>query len=342
MRGISHLLSWANPSAYLRAARLRAFMEGMVEELQIKGGWQLNLAATLSQIGCVALPKEEIAQFNSGRGVSVKYLNLFRKHPEIGAQTLASVPRMGTVSRIVKHQNDPLPESESYPEALEKRGIYLLGRQVLKLLLDFDHKLLGEKSTRALKSMAKDEQYDTLLVEALERVISKMEWISCALEPKKMMPGMVLEESVALPNKTGVLRKGTVLDQHTVGRIMVAFDDPMDFSLLRVKVPFKVDADGNLPISPVLFQAASCELEDKPKREVPKILVDPLIKKLFAAVKDDDPIAQESCDKLLECLANTEAESIIQQIHAQVHAYDFPSAVGLVHELAETVEISLE
>ncbi|MBF0588857.1 MAG: response regulator [Magnetococcales bacterium] len=346
MRVVSDLLSWASPAAYLRAARLRAFMEGMVSELAIKGGWQLNLAATLSQIGLVALPALEMHRYATGQGVSLQFINLFKRHAEIGGRALEQVPRMQAVARIIEHQHTPLPATGAYPEATDKRGVYLLGRQILRLLVDFDHGLLGAKSKTVLKRMEKDPQYDTQLVEALQRVINKMAWIPCALPTHKLMPGMVLDEPVTFPNSREKMAKETVLAQDTVGLLVEMFDESR-YRLFRVRVPFKVDKDGNLPsmkemLPPTPATTTQCEpTPAAPKRQFDPTVVEPLLQKLHALLLEDDPAAKEVASELQQAVAATDIEALAQRIGEMVSVYEFPEALGLAIELAETTKCSL-
>nr|CRH05591.1 putative response regulator receiver protein [Candidatus Magnetococcus massalia] len=344
IRAISHLLSWANPPAYMRTVRLRAFMEGMVDELKIRGGWQLNLAATLSQIGCAALPPEEITHYTIGRGVSMKNLNLFKGHPKLGSQALSQVPRLQTVARIVENQFEPIPTKDQYPQDIKKRSLYILGRQILKLLLDFDHALLGKKSNRAIHDIMDEGFHDPLLLEALDRVLSKMEWISCALDPKRIMPGMVLEEAVTLPDqKKTTLARGATLTQDDVAKLMYGFTQAKEFRLVRVKVPFKLDAQGNLPNLLALYED-TCPIDKQtapPAQPVNLELITPILKELHGLCKEDDLQAREIAVQLQELTTGTELVDAVARIQETVDSYDFPEAAKLVKEMAAPFNITL-
>ncbi len=88
------------------------FMEGMVEELNIQPekSWQMNLTATLSQVGLVALPPEEMNKYATGQGVSIKFLSAFKAQAEIGGRALKKIPRLETVAKIIEDQLKPLPK----------------------------------------------------------------------------------------------------------------------------------------------------------------------------------------------------------------------------------------
>ncbi len=90
-------------------------------------------------------------------------------------------------------------------------------------MIDFDHKLLGEKSSVALKTMAASSHYDSQLVEALDRVIKNMEWIPCALSIKKLTPGMVMDEELDFSDAGETLSLGATLTQQDIDRLKNRF-----------------------------------------------------------------------------------------------------------------------
>jgi CheY-like chemotaxis protein len=344
---ISSLLSWANPAAYFRASRLRAFMEGMVEELEIvEDKWQLNLAATLSQIGLVALSAEEMNRYSTGQGVSIKFLNLFKNQAEIGGRALAQVPRLETVSAIIENQLAPLPKKGEYPENIADRDTYTLGRQLLRLIIDFDHKLLGDKSSVALSKIEKDGQYDSVLVQALKDVIGKMEWISCALSQKKLTSGMLLDEDIVFPGEKGEMVKETLLDQTNVDKMSAMFND--NYRLFRVKVPFKVDQDGNLPSVKAMQElvsepakSAEEEIIENEKGQVDLVVVEPIIVELVALLKDDDPESKNLASRLFSEVVGTDMEDMVSQMQQMVSQYEFPEALELAEKMADAMNIKL-
>src|SRR5579872_3708327 len=54
---MSEILSLVHPVAFSRASRVRRYVLHLVKQLKLENGWQYELAAMLSQIGCVAVPQ---------------------------------------------------------------------------------------------------------------------------------------------------------------------------------------------------------------------------------------------------------------------------------------------
>ncbi|HEY1273096.1 MAG TPA: response regulator, partial [Terriglobales bacterium] len=55
---LSEVLSLANPAAFGRATRLRRYMSHLVAELGLSKPWRFEVAALMSQLGCVAVAPE--------------------------------------------------------------------------------------------------------------------------------------------------------------------------------------------------------------------------------------------------------------------------------------------
>src|SRR5579871_1029962 len=56
IQALTEILSVTNPLAFGRASRLRQAMSALISALGIPVNWHLEVAAMLSQIGCVLLP----------------------------------------------------------------------------------------------------------------------------------------------------------------------------------------------------------------------------------------------------------------------------------------------
>ena len=64
------VLSLANPTAFARAARIRAIVLEMVEAMRPEQAWRIEIAAMLSQIGTVVLAPETVSKLNAGLPLS--------------------------------------------------------------------------------------------------------------------------------------------------------------------------------------------------------------------------------------------------------------------------------
>ncbi len=74
LRGAIHVLcevlGFTNPAAFGRAMRLRNFAQHVAKKLELKSSWQFEIAAMLSQLGCVTLPPDLMNAAYAGERLS--------------------------------------------------------------------------------------------------------------------------------------------------------------------------------------------------------------------------------------------------------------------------------
>jgi response regulator RpfG family c-di-GMP phosphodiesterase len=98
------ILSHINPAAFSRSHRIRRYVRHMVKQLKLPDAWQYELAATLSQIGCVVVPPEIMEKIHSRRPLSATEQDMFRSQSLLGHKLLAKIPRLEKVARMVAQQ----------------------------------------------------------------------------------------------------------------------------------------------------------------------------------------------------------------------------------------------
>src|ERR1035438_1861758 len=65
---LSEMLSFSNPAAFGRAMRLLRFVQHAAQKLALKSSWSYEIAAMLSQLGCVTLNQDLVnAAYEIGR-----------------------------------------------------------------------------------------------------------------------------------------------------------------------------------------------------------------------------------------------------------------------------------
>ena len=79
--------------------------EAFADYLKFRHTWDLELAAMLSQIGCVTIPQELLQKFRAGRVLSAKEEDIMKRVPQIGYNLLSHIPRLESVAAVVLYQN---------------------------------------------------------------------------------------------------------------------------------------------------------------------------------------------------------------------------------------------
>ena len=193
---LTEVLSMASPAAFSRAMRLRRYMSHVVTRLSLPNRWKFELAAMLSQLGCVTMAPETIDAVYAGKPLSPKEQALYDRHPRIAWDLLKNIPRMESVAWMIAHQNEPdtVEGDISDPELAERR----LGAQLLAVTLAFDTRVRqGSSRTEAAYSLGRRHDLDSRVMIALVEVEPEereKKVRTCRIE--EIAPGMVIDQDI--------------------------------------------------------------------------------------------------------------------------------------------------
>jgi response regulator RpfG family c-di-GMP phosphodiesterase len=104
VRMLIEILGMVRPAASTCASRLQRYAVDLATALDLPERWQWGLAALVSQIGCVALPKDILSKVEADQTLSDEEKHLYESHPEVAGKLLAAVPRLEDVAAIVTAQ----------------------------------------------------------------------------------------------------------------------------------------------------------------------------------------------------------------------------------------------
>ena len=235
---LTDILSLVNPTAFGRAARVKRLVRRLCEVLEVEKIWQVEIAAMLSQIGCIALPEETIEKVYHGKPLSGDELEMLKSHPQVARDLVSQIPRLEAVAEIIENQErrfDSVGDSR-----IGNGGFAIpLGARILKVALDFD-KLCESKVDRreALAEMRRrgSAWYDPVVLEALVVVQNATPAVVERQVPLgELQPGMVLGQDLITDVGVVLMRKGQEVtpsivmrlkaysDRHAVGATVRAF-----------------------------------------------------------------------------------------------------------------------
>ena len=194
---LTEVLSMASPAAFSRALRLRRYMGQIAAKLSLANQWKFELAAMLSQLGCVTMAPETIDAVYAGKPLSPKEQALYDTHPRIAWDLLKNIPRMESVAWMIAHQNQPdtVEGDISDPELAERR----LGAELLAVTLAFDTRVRqGNSRTDAASVLGrKYRDLDSRVMMALVEVQPEdreKNVRTCRIE--ELAAGMVIDQDV--------------------------------------------------------------------------------------------------------------------------------------------------
>jgi response regulator RpfG family c-di-GMP phosphodiesterase len=168
IRTLTDVLGLVNPEAFSRGTRIRPFVRHIAAELEAGNFWEFELAATLSQIGCVALPPETLASINIGRPLKESEQRMVANHPNIGCQLLAEVPRLERIAQIIARQNASSSRKIMPSPGMGEEDVIEFGAQLLDVSLFIDRALgKGNTFVQALAMAQEKFGVDHPMVEAM-------------------------------------------------------------------------------------------------------------------------------------------------------------------------------
>jgi len=201
---LTEVLSLVSPAAFSRAARARRYMHHIVTRLALGNPWKFEVAAMISQLGCVAIDPEIIEGVYSDRQLSPVEQARYDTHPTIAHDLLSEIPRMEPIAWIIAHQSRPTTVEGDIAdrEAADMR----LGADLLQVALAFDSLLhkgfsRAEAASRLSRQGRKlDPRIFEALVELEPEVADKQVRI---LPIADLSPGMIIEQEIR--NRKGSL-----------------------------------------------------------------------------------------------------------------------------------------
>ena len=206
---LSELLGIANPTAFSSALRVKHYVVQLAEIFDLPGIWQYEVAALMSQIGCITLPGEVLHKMYSGMELDEDENNMYASHPGVGAKLLEKIPRLENVTRMIALQ---LLDYGEYNEDFVSDEVeeVISGAQILKVVIDFDLQLCcGDMRIDAIKWLRSQKgKYNPTYVEALTKIKMENKVRTVSVHVQDLVVGMVPIEDVVAKNGALIIPKG--------------------------------------------------------------------------------------------------------------------------------------
>jgi FixJ family two-component response regulator len=202
---LTEVLSLVNPAAFGRALRVRKYIHQVATKMALASPWRFEVAAMMSQLGCVTLHPETIEAVYAGRPLPPDEQKRFDAHPGVARDLLSKIPRMEPIAWMIAHQNDSAPSGGDIANAATPD--MRMGANLLRATLAFDDLVTkGLAPSEAANRLSREHaDFDPRIFQALVELSgekSKTEVRACDIA--ELIPyDMVLQEE--LRTKTGIL-----------------------------------------------------------------------------------------------------------------------------------------
>ncbi len=165
------VLSLTNPVSFGRAMRVKQHVSDLAEKLGMRERWQVEVAAMLSQLGCITLPAETVEKLHFGRPLSEAEQKMVSRVPAVTEQLLGNIPRLEIVRGILATYPTPYRRDGAMQDDPEKERIER-GAQMLKVAIDFDAiEAQGIPAALAIDTLrGRADGYDPVILEAFAAI----------------------------------------------------------------------------------------------------------------------------------------------------------------------------
>ncbi len=232
------VLSLTSPVAFCRATAIRDYVRKLARELGIEDCWEFEVAALLSQIGCVTLPQEMLERLYRREPLTEIEKSAFENHPLVGSQLISKIPRLEEVARCIAFQEKRFDGSGQPDEVCKGRRIPL-GARMLKVVGDLVAlENVGVASQEAMARLStRLGWYDPKILKALDRIVhGKQSLRSMTVKMERLVPGMILDQDIWSPENRLLLGRGHAVTSLLCERLR-NLRDIMEPTPVRVLVP---------------------------------------------------------------------------------------------------------
>ncbi|MGA3099557.1 MAG: HD domain-containing phosphohydrolase [Bryobacteraceae bacterium] len=211
---LSEILSLVNPPAFGRALRIRRYVAHIVTALGLPNRWQYELAALLSQIGCVTVPADILDKIHAFEPLDDYEKTIFASHCAVAHDLLVKIPRLEQVAKMVAAQRTPWSgTNDSDPVGV--------GSSLLKIAADFDEEVMrGRDVHETFSAMRASGHYNPSYLSALQQVqVEQAPTEARAVRVVQLRRGMQVNADVF--NKKGLLlvAKGQEVTEAAIVRL---------------------------------------------------------------------------------------------------------------------------
>lgn len=225
---LTELLSLLNPIAFSKSLRIKGYVKKIVEVMMLHEPWQYEIAAMLSQIGCVMISSEILEkEFDNNGTLTRNEIHVINNHPAAGQKFLEKIPRLETIAAMIGRQNQNYVNRQSPDNVSSVENAIIMGGDILKVALDFYQLINNGHSTKsALAKLGhKFSNCNPAVVNALVAVASRSNNSSVkSIYLNDLKIGMVLHDHVRTQDtRTLLATKGQEVHQMMIQRL-VSYD----------------------------------------------------------------------------------------------------------------------
>jgi HD domain len=163
------LLRLTRPDIGQRTERITALVSFVVRGLDVERRWEFEVAARLSQLGCLGIAPDVLQAAARGELLNDDDLRAVASHPLAARDLLGEMSRLETVAEMIARQHEPVGIAGEWIEPVRNADRLAFGGQVLRVCGEFDRLVQrGLSCQDALSRMrALPEEFDPVIAARL-------------------------------------------------------------------------------------------------------------------------------------------------------------------------------
>ena len=233
VRALMGILEMVAPLAFGRATRIKALATDLARSYGTTRAWALEIAALLSQIGCVTLPGATVHKLYHGVELEGVERSMVARLPELAEALIADIPRLDDVRNILARLGAP-PTSDPLTDET------VLGAEALRIALDYDRLrargLAPEVAIEGLQGQ-RNQHHPELLEFFARNVLGELAVDDVRELPlRRVRAGMIFAEDLRADNGALLVARGYEVTPSFVARAGHYRASLLD-ALVRVIVP---------------------------------------------------------------------------------------------------------
>ncbi len=213
---LTDILLIIHPAAFGKANQIRALVIQFCDQYPVEKTWELEIAAMMSQLGCVTVPADTLVRAEQGGHLSGDEQAMLADHTRIASQLLEKIPRLERVASLIAVQTKQfaaLSGEQDLPLAVESR---ILRAAIITQSIV----AAGGDLNTALQTLRQEaDVYGTELLEAIGKVIGTPPRPTRKIPFSDLRSGMVMAKALVSESGTLLLQSGTPVSSLTLMRL---------------------------------------------------------------------------------------------------------------------------
>jgi putative two-component system response regulator len=134
-RLVGDCLALAAPDLHARTLRVTALVTTMASLLELEQPWEFEVAARLSQVGCLAVPPADRLAVVRGDMIDEERARAYASHPLVSRDLLLGVGSLAAVREMIARQHEPYSVA-GWETRVAPSDRVTIGAQLLRIAID--------------------------------------------------------------------------------------------------------------------------------------------------------------------------------------------------------------